>query len=153
MKAHALQRRERPHQAQPQDVQVTALAHLVHELTCVVPGPIMSGMRSRWLRAIGLLTGATVLATLICPCAMVAAPAVDAHGCCPVEPGLRAAAPSCCAATAAPEPGTATPSTAGPALPLPAPSVLATLPAAAAVTPEAPQVLWIAASPPSVLRI
>jgi len=102
-------------------------------------------MRGRWLRAIGLLTGATVFATLICPCVLVAAPAADAHGCCPVEPGLRAAAPpSCCAATAAPEPGTS----------VPAASVLATLPAADVVTPDAaPQVLWVAASPPLVLRI
>jgi len=112
-------------------------------------------MRGRWLRAIGLLTGATVFATLICPCVLVAAPAADAHGCCPVEPGLRAAAPpSCCAAVAAPEPGTSAPATAGPVLPLPAASVLATLPAADVVTPDAaPQVLWVAASPPLVLRI
>ena len=110
-------------------------------------------MRGRWLRAIGLLTGATVFATLICPCAMVAAPAAEAHRCCPVEPGLRAAVPSCCAATAAPEPGRSTPAPAGPVLPLPAASVLATLPAADVVTPEAPQALCVAASPPLVLRI
>ncbi|HET9316072.1 MAG TPA: hypothetical protein VFQ51_10805 [Vicinamibacteria bacterium] len=114
---------------------------------------MMIEMRGHWL-AIGLLTGATVFATLLCPCTIVNPPATaDAHGCCPVEPGLRAATPSCCAATAAPEPGTWTPATAGPALPLPTASVLVALPVADMVTADAPQAVRVAASPPLVLRI
>jgi hypothetical protein len=115
---------------------------------------MMVRMRSRWARAIGFLTGVTVLATLLCPCAMVTAPVTaDAHGCCPVEPGLRAATPSCCAATAAPEQGTSTPASAGPSLPLPATSVLVALPVADVATADAAQAVRVAASPPLVLRI
>jgi hypothetical protein len=130
------------------------LAHHVHELTRVAPGPMMVPMRRRRPRAIGLVMCATVLATLFCPCAMaVAAPAADAHGCCPVETGLRAAAPSCCAASTAPAPRMATPTTAGPAVPMPATFVLVSFTSANPMTVEAPQPCGLAGTPPLVLRI
>jgi hypothetical protein len=114
----------------------------------------MEPMRGPWTRTTGLLTSAIVLAALFCPCAMTpAAPAADAHECCPAEAGLRAADPSCCAGSSAPDRGTSVPAAAAASAPVPATSVLATLPATGPWTAEAPQAAGIAGAPPLVLRI
>lgn len=113
---------------------------------------MMSPMRGRPSTVVGLLVSASLIGMLFCPCAMAPAPAAnaDAHGCCPVETGLRAAAPGCCAANTAPEPGTAAPPSAGPTAPLLATSVLAPVALPARLLAEAPHT---AAAPPLVLRI
>ena len=114
---------------------------------------MMSPMRGRPSIAIGFLISASLIGMLLCPCAMVPAPAAnaDAHGCCPVEAGLRAAAADCCAASTAPEPGTPAPPSAGPTAPLLATSVLAPLALPDRPPAEAPHTL--AAAPTLVLRI
>lgn len=115
----------------------------------------MSLMRGRRLTAVSLLMGASLLVTLFCPCAMVPSADAGSHGCCPIEAGVRASSPSCCAATAAPEQGTSTPAAAGPTVPAPPMFVLATLTAASAgrVMAEASQAFGVAGAPPLVLRI
>jgi hypothetical protein len=114
----------------------------------------MSPMRGRASTAIGFLVSASLVVTLFCPCAMAPAPALaaDAHGCCPVETGLRPADPGCCAESTGPKPGASLTATAPASAQAPGTFVLATLPSVP-LNAEAPQACGVAGAPPLVLRI